>query len=305
MTKKERLELEAEKKELLKQMEDIYSGILFNNQEFVSNYNADIVYSFDCVEFKELVEKYRLDEIAGTGSSFIKSKRLLHYLAPKLTHSSWYDNHIECNALKLLEYSLNNPEHGINCLNKSKILEECCLALGIYARRVGIMPFSPYDFDNHVVTEIYDEKLKKWIMLDPTTDGYFIDESKTPLSLLEIRDKFANNEFVTFINSNKRVMNLHKLREENLETNYYICKNLFYFSIDKESKFGPSSEQLLFCPINYSFINNRIANTKYRINSMPEEYKDWIKEYEKVLVNLEKTSEPLKANILGMKKRPY
>ena len=82
-------------------------------------------------------------------------------------------------------------------------------------------------------------------------------------------------------------------------------KNLFYFSIDRESKFGPSSEQLLFCPINYSFINNRIANTKYRINSMPEEYKDWIKEYEKVLVNLEKTSEPLKANILGMKKRPY
>ena len=32
------------------------------------------------------------------------------------------------------------------------------------------MPYSPYDFDNHVVVEIYD---KKWIMLDPTTDGIF------------------------------------------------------------------------------------------------------------------------------------
>ena len=47
------------------------------------------------------------------------------------------------------------------------------------------MPYSPYDFDNHVVVEIYD---KKWIMLDPTIDGIFIDENRTPLSLLEIRE---------------------------------------------------------------------------------------------------------------------
>ncbi len=53
--------------------------------------------------------------------------------------------------MKLLTYSFENDEHGINCLNKAKILAECCLALGIFARRVFIHPFSPFDFDSHVV----------------------------------------------------------------------------------------------------------------------------------------------------------
>ena len=174
MTKKEM-------QEIAQQMLDVYSGILFHNQDFETGNEEDVIYEFDCPEFNELRTKYNLVKIAGNGSDFARAKRLLHYLAPRLTHSSWYDNHIECNALRLLEYSLSNPEQGINCLNKSKILVECCMALGIYARRVSIMPFSPYDFDNHVVAEIYDRTLEKWIMLDPTTDGYFIDETKTPL----------------------------------------------------------------------------------------------------------------------------
>ncbi len=59
------------------------------------------------------------------------------------------------------------------------------------------LPYSPYDFDNHVVTEIFDRKMNKWIMLDPTTNGYFIDENKTPLSMLEIRNKFKDLAFTT------------------------------------------------------------------------------------------------------------
>ena len=83
--------------------------------------------------------------------------------------------------MRLLAYSFQNQEHGINCLNKAKILAESCLALGIYARRVFLYPFSPYDFDSHVVCEIYEEKLRKWIMLDPTTDGYLSGVVFSPL----------------------------------------------------------------------------------------------------------------------------
>lgn len=113
-----------EAQEMNKQILDIYRGILFNSQEFESGNTEEVTYEFDCSEFEDLRSKYDLVKIAGKGSDFIRSKRLLHYLAPRLTHSSWYNNHIECNALKLLEYSLNNPEHGINCLNKSKIFDE-------------------------------------------------------------------------------------------------------------------------------------------------------------------------------------
>lgn len=277
--------------QMVEQLQNAYSGILYNNREFSGNQANDIVYYFDCPEYSELKDKYELERIAGKGSDFQKAKRLLHHFAPQLNHCSWYDNHVECNAVKLLEYSLDNPEQGINCLNKSKILEECCLALGIYARRVVIMPFSPYDFDNHVVNEIYDRTLSKWIMLDMTTDGYFVDENKMPLSLMEMREKFALNEFITFVKSTDRLLNLQKSKIRNAEINCYICKNLFYFTLGSECKFGQPEKFYDICPNGYSVKENKIANIKYRINHMSDEYKDIISQYEERLENIKNTSD--------------
>lgn len=297
MTKKE-------SKEILQQMLNLYQGILFHNQSFEPGKPDGIIYDFSCPEFEELRNSYNLVAIAGDGSDFTRAKRLLHNLAPRLTHSSWYDNHIECNALRLLSYSLDNPQQGINCLNKSKILAECCLALGIYARRVRIMPYSPYDFDNHVVTEIFDRELKKWIMLDMTTDGYFIDETKMPLSLLEMRQRFANAEFVTFVRSTDSLQNIEKLREKYLQNNMYICKNLFYFQIEKYATFGEKGEFLYFVPKHYSITDSRRANTEYRIKNLPHEYENIRKTLEDRLSQLKEASEPTKAAIHSMEQAP-
>lgn len=283
---------------------NIYAGILFNNQKFDQGNSCTINYKFDCPQFNTLKNKYRLAEIAGNGPDFAKAKKLLHYFAPKLHHSSWYDNHIACNALDLLEYSFDNADQGINCLNKSKILQECCLALGIYARRVSIMPYSPYDFDNHVVVEIFDRHLDKWIMLDPTTDGYFVDENATPLSLLEMREKFANAQFVTFVSSKDKLTNLTQLREKYVENNAYICKNLFYFYVDQDSTFGTTGKVLAFVPVNYSIKNLLIANTKYRINNLPEEYSDWLPHYQKRLEKLQQYVEDCRTDIHFMRQSP-
>lgn len=297
MTRKERFECAEEQLY-------IYSGILCHNQEFGCENREEILYDFSCPEYQTLKERYGLERIAGKGSDFQKAKRLLHYQAPRLTHSSWYDNHVPCNALDLLEYSLNNPEQGINCLNKSKILEECCLSLGIYARRVGIYPYSPYDFDNHVVTEIFDREMNKWIMLDPTTDGYFVDESKMPLSLLEIRDKFANDEFVTFVTAADRMQDLKKCREKNMETNAYICKNLFSFRIDRQCRFGATDNRLVFAPEHYSVKSGEIANMKFRIHNIPEEYSETIPQWESRLAELEQSNEIARTHVDCMQKSP-
>ena len=295
---------QKEIRKIAQQMLDIHSGVLFHNQEF-ENGNADeIIYEFDCPEFEELRNTYDLVKIAGKGSDFVRAKRLLHYLAPRLTHSSWYDNHIECNALRLLEYSLNNPKQGINCLNKSKILVECCMALGIFARRVRIMPFSPYDFDNHVVAEIYDKTLQKWIMLDPTTDGYFIDDTKTPLSLLEMRRKFANAEFITFVNTTESLRDIQKLRTKHINTNMYICKNMFYFQIEQYSTFGEKESYLFFVPPNYSLKKSKQANLKYRIDNLPAEYADFRKKLEESIQQSEQYQEPQRTAVESMQKKP-
>ncbi len=91
-----------------KTLYDIYRGILCNNQSFQLGKQAQVEYRFDCPEYAELKEKYHLNEIAGNGTELEHSVRLLKYLAPKLTHSAWYDNSVPCNGLALLEYSLSS-----------------------------------------------------------------------------------------------------------------------------------------------------------------------------------------------------
>ena len=297
MTNKEWLELSREQNK-------IYAGILFQNQVFAQGADAVITYEMDDPHFVQLREKYDLEKVAGKGSDFARAKRILHYLAPRLTHSSWYDNHVPCNALDLLAYSFEQPEHGINCLNKSKILAECCLALGIYARRVSIMPYSPYDFDNHVVTEIYDRKMEKWIMLDPTTAGFFVDEDKKPLSLLEMRHKFANDQFITFVLSTDRCRDLAKSREKNSYYNSYICKNLFYFMTGQCNGFGPTDRWLCFTPDGFSVKDTDVANARFRCNHLPEAYAHL---KEQMLQRLERKMaepEPEKTSIDSMKEAP-
>lgn len=250
---------------------DIYSGILFNNQEFAgSGETAEITYDFDCPEYKTFIEKYGIDKIAGEGTAFERGVRLMHWMAPKLIHKPNYDSHIPVNAIDLLDYSLEQPEHGINCLNKSKILTECCLALGIYARRVSILPYSPYDGDNHVVTEIYDGAMEKWVMLDPTTDGYFVDETGCPLSLLELREKFARQDFATFMVCTEEKSNLQKLRDQHTEDNAYFCKNLFRLLVDSYNGFGSGKLDMKFLPVGYDLKRNMIMNAEYRIRRWPE-----------------------------------
>ena len=294
----------TKEQQMARQMLDVYRGILFQNPRFQEGDREEITCRFDCPEFEELRSRYDLVSVAGVGSDFERAKRLLHFLALRLAHSPWYDNHVACNALALLEYSLDNPRQGINCLNKSKILAECCLAVGIFARRVRILPGSPYDFDNHVVTEIYDRALEKWIALDPTTDGYFIDESKTPLSLIEMRERFAEREFVTFVAAQDDLEDVRELPAKYLEQNLYICKNLFYFQVEQVNGFGEQSGYLTFAPQGFSVKRTMLANLRYRIKNLPVEQAAIRETLEKRAAKVEQEPEPPKTDVAVMKKNP-
>lgn len=221
-----------------KTLYDIYRGILCNNQSFQLGKQAQVEYRFDCPEYAELKEKYHLNEIAGNGTE--------------------------------LEHSLEQPEHGINCLNKSKILEECCLALGIYARRVRMLPYSPFDSDCHVVTEIFDRTLGKWCMLDPTTNGYLVDETGSVLSLLEARERMAQAEFVTFCRADETVQDLHEVAQKEMEWSAYFAKNLFRLQIDAASQFGETGKWLDVIPEHFSVRQWSKAKAEYRITMAPE-----------------------------------
>lgn len=252
------------------QMLNIYRGILCSNPAFQAGKEVQVEYRLHCPEYAQLRSRYELEKRAGRGSDLQRAVRLMKYLAPRLSHSSWYDNHVPCNGLDLLAYSLDKPEQGINCLNKAKILEECCLAVGIYARRMRMLPYSPYDMDCHVVTEIYDRAEGRWCMLDPTTNGFLVDEQDRVLSLLEARARMAGAEFVTFRTAGCRTRDLEAVRRRNIGLNTYYAKNLFWLQADAVSQFGETGRWLNFVPLHFSVHQNQVDNWKYRIAAFPE-----------------------------------
>lgn len=256
-------------KSYLQDVEEIYimeAGILRNNLEFNPGQDYTITYDFDHAEYSPLLEQYAIDEIAGSGSEWERARNLMAEFGPRLYHCSYYDNHVDMNALDLLEYSLDNKAQGINCRSKAQILNEMCLALGIYARKVWIMPNSGYDNDCHVVNEIWDSTLNKWVMLDITNNQYWVDENGTPLSILEIRDKGANQEFCTPVVPGESLENLEKLKEKHIHEFLYIMKNMAYTEYCAENGVGESEMIYLLFPENldtsYEYIISRAACEK-------------------------------------------
>ena len=204
------------------------AGILRNHLEFEAGEDLAFQYDFTNAEYPELILTYGIDKIAGEGSAFIRAWRLMNEYAPRLKHKGDYRNQAESSAMELLAYSLDNEDNGINCRGKAQILNEMCLALGIYSRKVWIMPASVYDTECHVVNEVWDTELNKWVMLDITNNDYWVDETGTPLSILEIREKGAMQEFCTPVKVGDDLSDLHALREKHGAEVLYIMKNMAY-----------------------------------------------------------------------------
>jgi hypothetical protein len=251
---------------------NILRGALKMNSTFrETTENTDIKLRFDVTNenLSVLRAKYGLDAIAGTGGCLSKSLNILFWLCDHTYHFGNYDNHIPKNARDLLEYAYDTgAKQGLNCLNLSYILTECLLSIGVPARTVGLMPLSPYDADNHVVTHAYIAELGKWIMLDPTWCGYFRDAEGNILDLLELRgyladgrDVFLNDEFS--YNGKKLITNDERVRYYKR----YMAKNLFYFTTGETSSFGRENygRDLIISPVGYNPFESRMYGLEYRI----------------------------------------
>ncbi|MBD5132558.1 MAG: transglutaminase domain-containing protein [Clostridiales bacterium] len=237
----------------LQTTDEIYimeSGILLNNLEFHDGTDYELHYDFSHGSYEQLKSKYKIENTAKDGTELDMALRLMNEYAPRLTHESYYDNHVPLNALDLLEYSLDNKKQGINCRAKAQILNEMCLALGIYSRKVWIMPYSAYDNDCHVVNEVWDKTLNKWVMLDITNNEYWVDENCTPLSVLEIRDKVARQEFCTPVEVGDKTKDLQALKEKHIGDFLYIVKNMVYMQYCTDYTVGESEKIYLLLPKN-------------------------------------------------------
>lgn len=204
------------------------AGVLRRNERFADGEDIVFAYDFDHPDYQILRQKYDIAGIAGSGTQTQRALRLMNAFSGRLSHESNFTFNVPMNAVSLLSYSLNNKAHGINCRAKAQILNEMCLALGIYARKVWLLPYSMYDDDCHVVNEVWDDTLSQWVMLDITNNEYWVDDGGAPLSVQDIRTRGANRDFCTPVKFGDSLSDLAALKQRYTADYLYIMKNMVY-----------------------------------------------------------------------------
>jgi hypothetical protein len=133
--------------------------------------------------------------------------------------------------------------------------------LGIKSRILHCLPYSPYDFDTHVVSMVYIKDLSKWILFDPGNNRYFIDEMDNILSPLEIRSRLANDRFIKC-----------NIQDDNYKA--YMAKNLFYFKSLQINTFGSdlqTNQKTIYCiPNGFNALDREVAYCEYAIKNSPD-----------------------------------
>ncbi|QDU96731.1 hypothetical protein [Lignipirellula cremea] len=144
-------------------------------------------------KLKRLREDYQLDEVvAGSESEFELVCRLAawsHGCWPKLGHlkevyPSW-------DASEILKKHTDGTPVGGFCNQFSLVFLQACQSFGVPGRIVSIGPGSRVDLvrGGHETVELWSNQFQKWIYLDGDASCYIRDEeTKIPLSLLELRD---------------------------------------------------------------------------------------------------------------------
>ena len=229
-------------------------------------------YNFKCPEYDELINKYNLLNVIGNGSTLEKVIRLMEWCSQNVLHNGGTKDveFLEKNSLSILDYSFQKgSEFGVYCRLQAIVFTECCLALGIKSRILHCLPFTPYDFETHVVSMVYIEEMNKWIMIDAGNGRYFLDEKNIILSPLEVRKKLGNKQFITCNVPDERYL-------------LYMAKNLFYFKSLQINTFGADlviGQESIYCvPTGFDVMEREIGYCQYAISNLdPQFVSDWEK----------------------------
>ncbi len=238
---------ESNNKEVNKQLR-LNKGLLRLYDDFDSLPDTNVpVFKYECNNpgLNHLREKYKLDEVVGTGDNLSKALKLMEWLNRHVNHRGDFASalpkvyeKLPKNAIGILEYSYDmGQDRGINCYMLAITLTESCLSVGLKSRVVSLNPMNPYDHDNHLVSMVWIDSLSKWVMFDPQYNAYLMDTEGNYLNPWEIRDLLCRN---------KTIIANDELRYNGVKydiTKYlnYLAKNLFYIQTPSYSGFNSIS----------------------------------------------------------------
>jgi len=254
----------------------LYSGILrvFDEFDTIPDPKApSFKYDFSHPELKRLREKYQLDKAAGNGDEWTKTTNLLKWIKEHVGYRADITaalpevcKNLQMNAFGLLDYSYKKGEdHGINCYMHSIVFMEACLSIGLKCRIISLNPMNPFDYDNHLVNIVWCSNFSKWVMADPSYNGYLADDKGMILNPWEIRDMFCRRKTIT---ANKELL-YNGVKDNSEDYLRYLAKNMVYMQSPTFSGFNSTTTSdkpwLVLVPKHFDVCKREAYNMKWRL----------------------------------------
>lgn len=223
--------------------------------------NLNFSYNLDEQDkYSSIITEYGIDEFTRGKKDIDLMFTLLKWICSKFHHNGQSYMPDNRNAIAIIEYCKNNDDK-IYCRGLALLLAELCRAYNIKAKHITCMPYEePFD-DCHVIVHAYSDRLKQWIMMDPTYCLYLRDKKGKYLNfqrlrqlLIEGKDVFANEE----ANYNGYPFDMKYYRE-------YMTKNTLRFQCGTDYYFGAEDgrggkKRVVLLPKNYEFTSNSSDN---------------------------------------------
>ena len=188
------------------------------------------IYNSESKSLELFREKYGIDKIAGDGTDFSKAVKIMRWIYDNVLHcGGCIDfNTIPKDPISIMDYSFGKDwdKNGVYCGHQAVVFAECCRSVGLEARVINGLPFSPCDFDNHVMVMAYLDELSKWVLFDQSNNAYFTDKNGVALSPLEARHLFGIDEIL--VSEDLQPFEKVLFKEKVDPYKEYIAKNLFY-----------------------------------------------------------------------------
>jgi len=253
---------------------------IFGNFSYSDYNNYVIEYDHKHMDYQLLIERYNLHKIAGNETDLEKSINIMRWVSNNVLHNGNNNDieNIKCDALSILNYSFGKGiEFGLICRHQAIVFTECCLSIGLKAKTIHCLPFSPYDFESHVVSMVYLKELNKWGMFDPTNNAYFMNDKGIVLSPIEAR-YYLSIDRIEINNDIKKNTDYYKR---------YMAKNLFYIKYWAINTLGTdlidNQKTYYLIPFGFNVKEREICYCQYAIeNTSGTNKNSWKRELEKL-----------------------
>lgn len=228
-----------------------------------------------------LRDAYSIEKVAGGGDGFSKATNIMRWVHGNVLHNGGTRDveFVPKDALSILEYAFGKGvEYGVYCRLQAIVFTECCLCIGLPARTIHCLPYSPYDFDSHVVSMVWMDDLKKWVLFDAGNNAYFTDREGMPLSPLEARQWLGLDD--CRVGDGLRPTEDAAFADKEAAYIQYMAKNLFYMKFSAINTFGTDlvegQRTYHLIPVGFDAKAREIAYCEYAIRNCPEPLRgDW------------------------------